>query len=198
MRRTFARIAFVAATFVLYSAPLAAQRLFRTTTPVEVSFTTDLRTLLRDRDSTKFKPHGAVMTYQEADGKAVSIPVTLQTRGHFRRQDRNCAFPPLLVEFRKKDAEHTLLQGNTKLKISVNCRPKNDTYEQYVLQEYAVYRVYQRISPLYFRTRLAKAVFKDSTAKTADVTSWAFFIEDDKEIAKEFDTKSEKAKGISL
>lgn len=189
------RAALLIGAFTVTTATLPAQRLFRTTTPVEVTFTTDLRTLVRDRDSTKFKPHGALMQYQEADGKTVSIPVTLQTRGHFRRQERNCSFPPLLMEFRKKDAEGTLLQGNTKLKITVNCRPKDDTYEQYVLQEYAVYRLYQRVSPLHFRTRLAKAVFKDSLAKTADVSSWAFFIEDDQEVAKEFKTSNEKSKG---
>ncbi|MEO7999300.1 MAG: hypothetical protein ABI852_17755 [Gemmatimonadaceae bacterium] len=195
MNRQFARCALLLSVVALSSVPAAAQRLFRTTAPLEVTFTTDLRTLVKDRDSTKLKPHGALMTYKEADGKVVSIPVTLQTRGHFRRQDKNCSFPPLLMQFKKKDADNTLLQGNTKLKITVNCRPKDDTYEQYVLQEYALYRVYQRVSPLYFRTRLAKAVFKDSLAKTGDVESWAFFIEDEKEIAKEFKTASEKSKG---
>ena len=38
-------------------------------------------------------------------------------------------------------------------------------------------------------------VFKDSLAKTSDVTSWAFFIEDEKEIAKQFHTMPEKTKG---
>ncbi|MGV3710548.1 MAG: hypothetical protein ACO1Q7_17085 [Gemmatimonas sp.] len=178
-----------------FASAVHAQRLFRTTDVVEATFTTDLRTLVRDRDSTKFVPHGALFTYKEADGKMTSVPVTLQTRGHFRRQARNCDFPPLSMEFKKKAAENTLLQGNTKLKVAVNCRPNNTTYEQYVLQEYAVYRLYQRLSPLHFRTRLARIVFKDSLAKTPDVTTWAFFIEDEKEVAKEFDTQTEKAIG---
>ena len=173
-----------------------AQRLFRATDPVEITFTTDLRALKNDRDSTKFKPHGTLFTYKDpASGKHVSVPVTLQTRGHFRRQARNCEFPPLLMEFKNKDANNTLLQGNTRLKVSVNCRPGNSTYEQYVLQEYAVYRLYQRISPYYFRTRLAKAVFKDSLAKMDSVTMWAFLIEDEKETAKEFKALLEKSKG---
>lgn len=172
-----------------------AQRLFRTTTPLEITFTTDLRTLVRDRDSTKFQPHGAVFTYKEADGKVVNIPVTLQTRGHFRRQSKNCDFPPLSLALKKKDADNTVLQGNTKLKITTNCRPRNGEYEQYVLQEYAVYRLYQRLSPLYFRTRLAKITYKDSAAKTDDVVSWGFLIEDDKEVAKEFKTATESTKG---
>lgn len=176
-------------------APANAQRLFRTTSPVEAVLTTDLRALVRDRDSLKLKPHGAVFTYKEADGKSVSVPVTLETRGHFRRQERNCSFPPLGMHFKKKDADKTILQGNTKLKITTNCKPKNNDYEQYVLQEYATYRLYERLSTVYFRTRLAHLVYKDSAGKEADVTSWAFFIEDDKEIAKEFNTSTEKTKG---
>lgn len=172
-----------------------AQRLFRATSPVEATLTTDLRALVRDRDSLKLKPHGAVFTYTDIDGKSVSVPVTLETRGHFRRQERNCSFPPLSMKFTKKDAEKTLLQGNTKLKITTNCKPKNDNYEQYVLQEYATYRLYERLSPFHFRTRLAHLVYKDSTGKESDVTSWAFFIEDDKEVAKEFKTSTEKTKG---
>jgi len=180
----------------VHSAPANAQRLFRSTDPLEVTFTTDLRSLVKDRDSTKFKPHGAVFAYKEpASGKLVSVPVTLQTRGHFRRQARNCQFPPMSLAFRNKDANNTLLQGNTKLKVAVNCKPGNNMYEQYVLQEYAVYRLYQRFSPYYFRTRLAKVVFKDSLAKADDVTTWAFFIEDEKEVAKEFKTMLEKTKG---
>ena len=175
--------------------PLHAQRLFRSTTPVEITFTTNLRVLLKDRDSTKFKPHGATLSYKEDDGKIATVPVTLKTRGHFRRQAGNCDFPPLLVEFKKKAVNNTLLQGNTRLKLTTNCKPKHSDYEQYILQEYAVYRLYQRISPLHFRTRLAHVTYVDSTPGTPSITSWAFLIEDDKEVAKETSLSNEKAKG---
>ena len=188
--------AIVLGTFLGPTQSAGAQRLFRTTDPVEVTFTTDLRALKNDRDSTKFKPHGTLFTYKDAaNGKLVSVPVTLQTRGHFRRQARNCEFPPLSMEFRNKDANNTLLQGNTKLKVTVNCKPGNSMYEQYVLQEYAAYRLYQRVSPYYYRTRLARAVFKDSLAKMDSVVMWAFFIEDEKETAKKFKAFLEKSKG---
>jgi hypothetical protein len=185
----------LAALALASATPASAQRLFRSTTPLEVTFTTDLRTLLRDRDSTKFQPHGALFSYKEADGRLVEVPVTLQTRGHFRRQAKNCEFPPLSMQFKNKAADNTVLQGNTKLKVASSCRPRSAEYEQYILQEYALYRLYQRISPMHFRTRLAKITYKDSLAKTPDVTSWGFFIEDDKEVAKEFNTSTEKAKG---
>jgi hypothetical protein len=175
--------------------PAAAQRLFRKTDPVPVTFTTDLRSLVRNRDSTKFVPFGSVMAYVDDEGKAATMPVTLRARGHFRRQSANCDFPPLLLEFKKQDAEGTLFQGNTKLKITTTCRPRTAEYEQYILAEYALYRVYQVVSPAHFRTRLARVTYKDSLARMADVTTWAFFIEDDKEVAKEYDQALEKRQG---
>lgn len=166
--------------------PIMAQGLFRDTMPLEVTLVTDLRTVIRDRDSTKFKPHAAKLTYKLPDGTSKTFPVTLRARGHFRRQARNCDFPPLKLEFERSDARETLFQGNANLKITTNCRPGNVEYEQYVLGEYAVYRAYQLVSPRYFRTRLAKITYHDSEGKENDVVSWAFFVEDDKEVAKKF------------
>lgn len=167
--------------------PAVAQRLFRATDPVEVTFTTGLKGLIRERDSLQLKSHGAVMTYKDSGGKEVSIPVQLKARGHFRRQSRNCDFPPIEWTAKKGDVQGTLFQGNTKMKITTNCRPGNDDYQQYILAEYAVYRIHQQVSPIYFRTRLAHITYKDSAGpkSSPDVTSWAFFTEDDNEMAKQ-------------
>ena len=59
------------------SATAMAQRLFRSTDPVEVTFTTSLRQLIRERDSLKLAPHPALMTYKDSAGKEVNVPVTL-------------------------------------------------------------------------------------------------------------------------
>jgi len=170
----------------LLSQSASAQGLFRDTIPLEVTIVTDLRTVLRDRDSTKFVPHPARLTYKRPDGTEKTFPVTLRARGHFRRQARNCSFPPIKLEFKREDARETLFQGNANLKITTNCRPGNAEYEQYVLGEYALYRAYQILSPRHFRTRLAKITYHDSEGKENDVVSWAFFVEDDKEVAKKF------------
>ena len=167
--------------------PAAAQRLFRSTDPVEVTFTTSLKNLVKERDSLKLNPHPALMTYKDSAGKEVNVPVTLKARGHFRRQARNCDFPPISWQAKKNDVNNTLFQGNSKMKITTNCRPGNADYEQYIIGEYAVYRMYQAISPLHFRTRLAHITYKDSAGpkSSPDVVSWAFFIEDDGEMLRQ-------------
>ncbi len=175
----------VAAMFAC-SSLTSAQGLFRDTAALEITIVTDLRALIRDRDSTKFQSHPATLTYRVANGASKALPVTLRARGHFRRQARNCAFPPLKFEVKRADARETLFQGNSDLKITTNCRPGNDEYEQYILSEYALYRAYQAVSPKFFRTRLARITYRDSTRASGDVQSWAFFIEDDKEVAKKY------------
>ena len=175
--------------------PALAQRLFRATDPVEVTFTTSLKKLVDQRDSTRLDRFGAVMTYKDSSGADVSIPVDLQARGHFRRQARNCYFPPLWWRARKKDVDGKLFQGLTKMKITTSCRPGNSDYEQYILGEYAAYRAYQVISPLHLRTRLAHITYRDSAKAMGDVTSWAYFIEDDAEMARENKVKLVDQKG---
>ena len=95
---------------------LPAQGLFRDTTALEVTIATDLKAVIKDRDSTKFAPHASTLTYRDATGAAKTFPVTLRARGHFRRQARNCEFPPLKLEFERKAARETLFQGNSVLK----------------------------------------------------------------------------------
>ena len=163
---------------------LGAQGLFRDTAALEVTIETDLKAVIRDRDSTKFAPHASTLTYRDSTGALKTFPVTLRARGHFRRQARNCEFPPLKLEFARKDAHETLFQGNSTLKITTNCRPSTPDYQQYILSEYALYRAYQMVSPKHFRTRLAHITYHDTAKGMGDVVSWAFFIEDVKEVAK--------------
>lgn len=196
MRRIVTVASALAVALLSAPAPSAAQGLFRDTKPLLVTITTDLRAVIRDRDSTKFAPHPATLTYRTDSAAAPrSFPVTLRARGHFRRQARNCSFPPLKLQFNRSDAQGTLFQGNDELKITTNCRPGNAEYEQYILGEYALYRHYQLVSPKHFRTRLARITYHDSTNASPDVVSWAFFVEEDKEVAKRFGTKIDESHG---
>lgn len=193
--RAYAVTAAAAAATVFGAQGIQAQRLFRSTEPVEVTFTTSLKRLVAERDSTKLNPYGTLMTYKDSAGKEASLPVTLRARGHFRRQARNCYFPPIRWDAKRADVQGTLFQGLTKMKVTTSCRPGTPDYEQYILAEYAAYRAYQVISPLHFRTRLARITYRDSAKATPDVTTWAFFIEDDAELAKENKLKVMETKG---
>lgn len=183
---------------LLCAPAMDAQGLFRDTVPLELTLVTNLRGLIRNRDSTRLERFGTALTYRDAAGAARTIPVTLRARGHFRRQARNCRFPPLKLEMTGAAARGTLFQGNTDLKITTTCRPGDRDYQQYILSEYALYRAYQLVSPRHFRTRLARITYRDSTSAPDTVATWAFLIEDDDEVAKRFDARVDTSGGATF
>lgn len=172
-----------------------AQGMFRKQDPLEITITTGLSKLVNDRDSTDRELHPAELTYKDSAGVAVKVPITLRTRGHYRRQFRNCDFPPLKLEVTRAAAANTLFQGNRTLKLASSCRPTKPEYEEYILQEAALYRMYMAITPWSYRVRLAHVTFTDASGKARPVQSWAFFVEDDSELAERRNAKKFEVKG---
>jgi hypothetical protein len=179
------------------AAPTAtgAQELFKKAEPLEVTITTGLTKLTRDRDSTSRVMHSGELAYKDSSGNEVKLAVALRTRGHFRRQMRNCDFPPLKVEIAKAEAKNTIFQGNHSLKLATSCRPSDSDYQQYILQEAAVFGMYEILTPWSYRVRLAHVTYRDSAGKAKPVTSWAFFIEDESDLAKRQNAKKFEAEG---
>jgi hypothetical protein len=190
--RTAFLAAFAASAII---APRArAQRLFRTDSALTVTITTELGPLLKQRDSLELVKHSAIFTYDNG-GKPVSIPAKLRARGHFRRQARNCDFPPLWLDTKSSDGKQTVLSGLTKLKITTSCRPKSADYEQYILQEYAVYRAYSALTDNSFRTRLLHITYRDTAGKIAPMATWGFLIENVEDVANHLQRKVLPAQG---
>lgn len=183
---------------LLMPSALLAQPLFRSEVPLPITITTNLRELVKERDSTELEWFGAEFSYVAGDS-TVTIPVELRARGHFRRQRSNCAFPPLHVRVDDRVAKGTELQGNPRVKLTTPCRPDSDDYQQYILLEYGVYRAYQTVLPKHPRTRLANITYQDSSGRMDPITVQAFFSEREEEVAKEHDvTLREDALGAKF
>ena len=86
----------------------AQEKLFKGDSVVNITITTELKALLRQRDSLAINKHPGVLSYAGEGGKTVTFPVTLRARGHFRRQARNCDFPPLWLNWKSSDAKASL------------------------------------------------------------------------------------------
>jgi hypothetical protein len=160
-----------------------AQPLFRSDAVLEVTLTTNLRDLLRVRDSTKLAWHAADFAWVDG-GDTARVAVEVRARGHFRRQRGNCDFPPIMVRLPRRDARGTVLQGNPRVKLTTPCRPGSDEYQQYILAEYGVYRSYQLLHDAAPRTRLARITYRDSADRIKPITVTAFFTEIDEEVAR--------------
>ena len=183
------------AAFTLVAPTAWAQRMFRSDSVITVTISTDLKALIRERDSLKLAAHPGEFSYVDSGGVTVKVPVTLKARGHYRRQARNCDFPPIWLNFKTGDARRSVLSGLKKLKITTNCRPGSGEYEQYILQEYLVYRAENAITDASMRVRLAHITYTDAVGKEKPITTWAFFIEDIDDVALRFHRKVFSAAG---
>jgi hypothetical protein len=171
------------AAIALLAPSASAQRMFRGDTALTITISTDLKSLIRERDSLKLKPRPGELSYVDSGGVTVKLPVTLKARGHFRRQARNCDFPPIWLNFKSSEVKKSLLSNLKKLKITTNCRPGNAEYEQYILQEYVIYRAMATLTDASLRTRLAHITYTDALGKEKPIATWAFFVEDVDDLA---------------
>ena len=179
------------------SEPARAAGVFDSDQVLELRIATDLKTLMDDRDSLKAKSHPGTVSYVDADGQAVSLEVELKTRGHWRRQKKNCDFAPIKIDF-PKAKEHpagSIFASQGDLKLITHCRTKDATFEQYVLREYLVYRLYNLLTPASFRARLIRATYVDTAGKQDSVTRYAFVIEGDKRMAERANATVLETKG---
>jgi hypothetical protein len=153
--------------------------LFREDAPLVLRLATDLRALLKDRGDDR-KEHKARLHYRTPTGDTGSVNVDVRTRGIFRL--KKCDFPPLRLDFPKSKLEATPFEGQNKLKLVTHCRASRSPYEQNVLQEYALYRAFNAVTPLSYRTRVARVTYVD-TARPDSLTYYAFLIEPDDALA---------------
>jgi len=163
--------------------PWTPPPLFEEDGVLELTIRTDLRSLVADRDSTSRSRHPATVVLRAADGRADTLAARLRTRGHFRRQARICDFPPLEVDF-TRGTRGTPFARQGELKLVTRCQTRRDEYEQYVLQEYALYRVLNALTPRSFRARLARVTYEDSGGRHPGLTTYAFFVEPEKDLAR--------------
>ena len=156
--------------------------LFASADTLAITITSDFRAVQRDRDPKSEKLFPATITFTNPDGTTATIPIEIRTRGHSRRLRQTCDFAPLRLEFPKDQVRNTLFDGQGALKLGTHCRG-NTLFEQYVLREYTVYRLYNLLTPYSYRARLAKVSYVDSAQKRTD-TKYGVFIEDDDDVAR--------------
>jgi hypothetical protein len=158
--------------------PASSAPLFASDDVIQLTLETDLRAVIRDRDSTRAQWHPATLTYVEEGGSTVQLAVEVKTRGHWRLDPDHCDFPQLRLDFPGEQPPGSPFAGQDKLKLTTPCRPKRQEHEQYVLREYLVYRLYRLLTPLSFHTRLALVTYVDAGGRMEPLKRYSFFVED--------------------
>ena len=115
-----------------------------------------------------------------------------RTRGIWRL--KNCDFPPLRLKIGDKASKHTIFHNLGEPKLVNFCR-NNDGYEQYILQEFMLYRIYQLLTPVSHHVRLLKVTYTDSATGKVEATRYGFISEDPAQVAERMDGTILKEKG---
>jgi hypothetical protein len=163
------------------AAEAEAAPLFQSEEPLKITLTTDIK-WLRDKRIDTMEVDGTVL-FEDLDGSMAERPVEVRTRGNFRRDKRNCNFPPIRLDFPKKEMEGTVFDGQDKLKLVSPCHDSRDQYQRYVYKEYLVYKLHELISPMSFRVRLVEVTFVDINDDYDSRTKIGFLIEDEDQMA---------------
>ena len=170
-----------AATIVL-AAPAAAQGgaaaapLFASDTPINITIRGPIKAVASKRSD---GPRQATLI-DKATG--TSYPVMLSARGITRKMSNICSFPPLRVDLQPRGPAGSLFEGQGRLKLVTHCKGSAD-FQQKVLLEYAAYRLYNALTPLSFRVRLANIDYVDESGRP-ETSRVGFFIEDIDDVAR--------------
>lgn len=176
------------------SPPSGTVRFFDVVEPLALTIKVDLGAVSKQRSGEKHDVPG-VLSYVSPSGDSVSLDVKLRTRGHFRLA--TCQYPPLKIGFDKERVAKTAFAHlGSSIKLTVQCRG-GQTYANYLLEEYLIYRIYNLLTDRSFRARLAHVTYADASGKKEPETRFAFFVEDDDRMARRNNTKVLEQKGIT-
>jgi hypothetical protein len=172
---------------VLQAARVAAdsRRLFRDIEPLTFTLAADFSAVNRERNPDNKKLFPAVLTVDDGKGPQ-DLAVKIGSRGHFRLMARNCDFVPIRLEFpRDGETAGTIFEGQTSLKLGTHCRGDRE-YDSYTLREYLTYRLFNLVTPLSFRARLARATYVDTRTKKTIANRYAILVEHENDVARRF------------
>ena len=155
--------------------------LFQSDEPIRMTLRTDID-WLRDERNDSVEVEGT-LTFVDLDGSEITKPVDTRTRGNFRRNKKNCNFPPLRLDFPTRQMEGTVFEGQDKLKLVTPCHHDRDDYQNYIADEYLAYRLLNVLTPHSFRVRLVEITYEDVNGEYDTRTKMGFLIEDEDAMA---------------
>ena len=122
----------------------------------------------------------ARLSFRDGEGQERTFRTDVSIRGKFRQL--RCGFPPLKLDFSKKELQAQGLAKHDKYKLVTACYA-DEQAQLLVLKEYLAYRAYALLSPAaHYRAQLLRITYRDSGGQDAR-TEYAFLLEDPDEMA---------------
>ncbi len=170
-------LAFLTFLFTFPAEAIAADTLFRSEEIIELELRSDFSAIQKEREGNP-QYHSGELIYLSESGERFILGVKVMARGNFRLKPENCSFPPLFIDFNKSDVKNTLFENQDKLKLVTPCQTDED-----LIDEYIVYKMYNIVTDLSFRVRLARILYFDTGTNKVVFKRYSFFLEDKDHVA---------------
>ena len=172
---------------------LPSEELFTGEKILNIKISGELRSLFNDSaDQSNYHP--VVLSYKGDDSAEIKIPLKARTRGHFRKSMGDCTYPPILLNFsRKETPAKSLFAGQNKLKLVMPCQG-----DQYVVREWMIYKLYNLVSDKSYKARLVRVELDDSQRKKKSSPFYGILLEEDGQMAKRNKMVSVKRKLLRM
>jgi hypothetical protein len=146
---------------------------------VTVIIETDVKTLYKNRSDKTIWQAG---TLKALRGNALQWQADIQvsTRGNMRR--KTCTYAPLKVRFLPDTLENDSVAEAGVLKLVSVCEDEKE-HEDYVMREALAYQLYNLLTPESFQIKICQLVVRNPGEFKNRLSSFAFFIESEKDLA---------------
>jgi len=162
--------------------PVDKEKFFTDQSILPITLVTEMSKIFRDKNNLKkTNRYPTRFSCIMPDSTVINEQIQTEIRGHLRRD--YCYIPPLRLIFKTNDSSSSVLSPLKSLKLVNGCMLTN-MYNQYVLMEYLIYKIYNLLTEKSFRVRLLEVTYIDSSGTKKPIKNYGFFIEDVNEMAK--------------
>jgi hypothetical protein len=168
--------------------------LFASREPVKFTLIANYGAISRDRDTLSTKRFAGTIVVADSSGAERRIPVQLRTRGHFRLRSSVCRFAPMRIDFPDSGLKNTPFAGQESLKLGSHCQ-NDGRWVNYLRREYLANRLYNVLTDVSLRVRMAEATYVDSASGKIVAERPAILFENEDEAARRIGGKIQEWRG---
>jgi hypothetical protein len=151
---------------------------FHSDTPMNISLEFDMKAFIRGKYVEEY--HDALLRFTDSRGSTVERNIRIRSRGDYRK--KHCSFPPIKLNFKKSGVKDPSMNDLKSLKLVTHCKG-GETYQQYILKEFLVYRMFNLLTEYSYRVRLFEIEYIDLQGKKKPFRKYGFIIESNDHLA---------------
>jgi len=142
--------------------------------------------------------HFATISYSDFQNKVKSRTVKIKLHGQFRTDTNYCNMPQLKISFDKDLKYNDLFDNINNVYLIFPCQKNILEYEQYLVQEYLLYKMYNILTDNSFKVRLVSLKLINIGEKKDTIQTYAFFRETEEDLAKRLNAKLLKTLPVEI